>query len=225
MTAEPAVADRAALAEDVAAAARTVAALGLVTAFGHVSTRRGDHMLITPAIDLGLAVADAVLEIPLRADMLPPDAPGEAWIHLAIYQARPDVAAVARATPEAAFAIGAVTASILPLHGQGAMLGEAIPVRGDAHLMRSPDIAGPAVHALGRADALVLRGNGVITTGSTPGQAVARMWLLDTTCRLHLSVRQIGTITTLTLDEIAAWRAAAPPLLDRLWEHLCRGGR
>jgi HCOMODA/2-hydroxy-3-carboxy-muconic semialdehyde decarboxylase len=198
--------------------------VGLVTAFGHVSARRGDRVLITPAIDLSLATTDTILELPLGTDALPPDAPGEAWVHLAVYQARPDVTAIARAQPEAAFAIGAVTSGIPPLHGQGALLGEAVPVHDDARLMRSADIARPAALTLGRADALVLRGNGAVTTGATTGHAVARMWLLDTTCRLHLAARQAGTSTALTPGEIAAWRAAAPPLLDRLWAYLRRAG-
>ena len=219
-----AVAARAGIIEDLIAAARIMAALNLVTAFGHVSARRGDQVLITPAIDLSLATADTLLELPLGTDALPPAAPGEAWVHLAVYQARPDVTAIARAQPEAAFAIGAVTSRISPLHGQGAMLGEAVPVHDDARLMRSPDIARPAARTLGHADALVLRGNGAVTTGTTPGHAVARMWLLDITCRLHLAARQAGTSTALTPGEITAWRAAAPPLLDRLWAYLRRVG-
>jgi ribulose-5-phosphate 4-epimerase/fuculose-1-phosphate aldolase len=217
-------AGHAAVTEDLVTAARTMRALSLVTAFGHVSARRGDRMLITPAIDLSLATADTILQIPLETDVLPADAPGEAWVHLAVYQARPDVTAIARAQPEAGFAIGAVTSCIRPLHGQGALLGEAVPVHHDARLTRSPDIALPAARTLGHADALVLRGNGAVTTGTTPGHAVARMWLLDITCRLNLAVRQAGTSAALTPSEIAAWRAAAPPLLDRLWAYLRRTG-
>ncbi|MGW1028285.1 class II aldolase/adducin family protein [Streptomyces sp. NPDC002577] len=215
--------DRTATAREVVAAARTLAALGLVAAFGHVSARRGDRMLITPAIDLSQATEETLLEIPLDSTALPANAPGEAWIHLAVYQARPDVHAVARAIPEYAFAAGAVISqSIPPLHGQGAMLGEAVPVHDDARLMRSAEIAERAARTLGDSDALVLRGNGAVTTGGSPGHAVARMWLLDTTCRLHLAARQAGAIQTLTSEEITAWRAAAPPLLDRLWVHLRR---
>ncbi|WP_262699559.1 MULTISPECIES: class II aldolase/adducin family protein [Streptomyces] len=205
------------------AAARALAALGLVAAFGHVSARHGDRMLITPAIDLAQATEDALLEIPLDSTVLPATAPGEAWIHLAVYQARPHVHAVARAIPESAFAAGAVASrSIPPLHGQAAMLGEAVPVHDDARLIRSADIAAPAARTLGDADALVLRGNGAVTTGSTPGHAVARMCLLDAACRVHLATRHAGTPRPLTSEEIAGWRAAAPPLLDRLWAHLRR---
>jgi ribulose-5-phosphate 4-epimerase/fuculose-1-phosphate aldolase len=217
-TAEP---YSAALPAQVAAAARTLAALGLVSAFGHVSARHGDHMLITPPADLAEARADTLLDIPLDAEALPAGAPGEAWAHLAVYRTRPDVRAVARATPESAFAAGAVASgTIAPLHGQGALLGEAVPVHDDARLMRSAGLAEGVARTLGHADAVVLRGNGALTTGGTPGHAVARMWLLDTTCRLHLAARRAGAVHTLTGEEITAWRAAGPPLLDRLWAHL-----
>ncbi|MGW7823601.1 class II aldolase/adducin family protein [Streptomyces puniciscabiei] len=206
---------------EVADAARTLATLGLVSAFGHVSARRGDRMLITPPIDLAQATAGTLLDIPLDSTALPARAPGEAWAHLAVYRARPDVRAVARATPESAFAAGAVASgTIPPLHGQGALLGEAVPVHDDARLMRSADIAEGATRTLGQADAVVLRGNGALTTGATPGHAVARMWLLDTACRLHLTARQAAAVHALTSEEITAWRAAGPPLLDRLWAHL-----
>ncbi|MFI1164473.1 class II aldolase/adducin family protein [Streptomyces sp. NPDC020801] len=210
---------------EVAVAARTLAALGLVSAFGHVSARHGDRMLITPPIDLAGATAGTLLDIPLDSTALPAHAPGEAWAHLAVYRVRPDVRAVARATPETAFAAGAVASgAIPPLHGQGALLGAAVPVHDDARLMRSAGIAESAARTLGHADAVVLRGNGALTTGGTPGHAVARMWLLDTTCRLHLAARQAGAIHALTSEEITAWRAAGPPLLDRLWAHVRNPG-
>ena len=222
--AAPSTADRREMAEAVVAAAHALAGLGLVTAFGHVSQRHHDQMLITPAIDLADATVHSLVEVPLDADTLPPQAPGEAWIHLAVYRARPDVGAVARALPEAAFAVGAVASRILPLHGQGAFLGEAVPVHDDARLMRTAAIAQDAARTLADADALVLRGNGAVAAASTPGRAVARMWLLDRTCRLYLAARQAGTSKALTPGEVAAWRTAGEPLLERLWQHLSRAG-
>ena len=47
---------------DVAEAARVLARLGLVTAFGHVSARVGEAMLITPAADLARVTAAEVVE-------------------------------------------------------------------------------------------------------------------------------------------------------------------
>jgi HCOMODA/2-hydroxy-3-carboxy-muconic semialdehyde decarboxylase len=81
---------------DIARAARVLSALGLVTAYGHVSARAGTAMLITPAADLATVTGAGVVQVPLTADALPPGAPAEAWAHLALYRARPDAAAIAR---------------------------------------------------------------------------------------------------------------------------------
>ncbi|MET9388162.1 class II aldolase/adducin family protein [Streptomyces sp. NPDC002928] len=212
----------AAVAAALVEAAHVLAGLGLVTAFGHVSVRHDGYMLITAPKELDLVVPGELVEIPLTADTLPAGAPPEAWGHLAVYRARPDVTAIARAQPEAVLAAGAVTDRISPLHGQAAWLGASIPVHDDAHLLRSAERGERAARTLGESDALVLRGNGGITTGTSPGHAVTRMWLLDAACRVHLAAHGAGPVTTLSPEEIAAWRTAAPSLLERLWAHLRR---
>ena len=78
---------------EVARAARVLSAIGLVTAYGHVSARAGTAMLITPAADLATVTASGVIEVPLTATALPLGAPAEAWAHLAVYQVRGDVGA------------------------------------------------------------------------------------------------------------------------------------
>ena len=234
----------------VATAGRIMSALGLVTAFGHVSQRCDGSMLITPAADLALVTGDAVVEVDLAAPVLPPGAPAEAWAHLAVYAARPDVAAIARAQPPATFAAAAAltgsavrataeragdrpdaaartyadqadAAVTLPLlYGQAAWLGEYVHVHPVARLLRSAELAGPAAASLGDSGALLLRGNGALTCGATPGLAVARMWLLAAACQAWLTAAAAGPVMTLTGDEAAAWRGVAGELLPRLWEHL-----
>ena len=49
---EPGAGPEAGLRDQVAEAANVLARLGLVTAYGHVSARAGESMLITPAADL-----------------------------------------------------------------------------------------------------------------------------------------------------------------------------
>ena len=203
-----------------------LARLGLVTAFGHVSARAGDSMLITPAADLAAVTAASVIEVPLAVRALPAGAPAEAWAHLALYRARPDAAAIARAQPAAAFAVAAVTTAMVPVHGQAAWLGESVPVYGDAALLRSADRAERAASCLPAGEALLLRGNGALTLGATPGLAVARMWLLAAACDVYLAALAASgasPVTTLSDGEIASWRAVGGELLPRLWEHLRSG--
>jgi len=220
--AQDARSESAQLAADIADAGRVLGALGLVTAFGHVSARLGDQLLITPAAELATIRASDLVSVPLEARTLPPRAPAEAWIHLRIYTARPEVSAVARAQPPDAFAAAAVTAALWPLHGQASWLGRVVPVHDDARLLRSPDLADAAVAALGGSEALLLRGNGAVTTGASPGLAVARMWLLAAACRVWLTATAAGPIRPLTDAEFDSWRAVQSELLPRLWRHLRR---
>ncbi len=209
---------------DLVEAAHVLARLGLVTAYGHVSARAGASMLITPAADLATVTQAAVMDVALDAPALPAGAPAEAWAHLAFYRARPDANAIARAQPASAFAAAATTTALAPLHGQAAWLGETVPVHDSAHLLRSAELAERAAASLPTGEALLLRGNGALTLGATPGVAVARMWLLSAACDASLAARAAGDVKPLTAAEIASWRAAADELLPRLWQHLRRGG-
>jgi HCOMODA/2-hydroxy-3-carboxy-muconic semialdehyde decarboxylase len=205
---------------DLVEAAHVLSRLGLVTAYGHVSARAGTSMLITPAADLGTVTEPAVVEVPLAASSLPQAAPAEAWAHLALYRARPDAGSIAPAQPASAFTAGATTTSLTPLHGQAAWLGESVPVHDSAHLLRSAALAERAARILPTGEALLLRGNGALTLGATPGVAVARMWLLAAACDAFVATRATGRVTPLTVEEIASWRAVGDELLPRLWQHL-----
>jgi HCOMODA/2-hydroxy-3-carboxy-muconic semialdehyde decarboxylase len=208
---------------EVAEAAAVLARLGLVTAYGHVSARAGESMLITPAADLAGVTAASVIEVPLAAAALPAGAPAEARAHLALYRARPDAAAIARAQPPGAFALASVVTIMVPLHGQAAWLGESVPVYDAAALLRSADRAERAASCLPTGEALLLRGNGALTLGAAPGLAVARMWLLAAACDVYLAALAAAganPVTPLSAGEIASWRAVGGELLPRLWQHL-----
>jgi HCOMODA/2-hydroxy-3-carboxy-muconic semialdehyde decarboxylase len=207
---------------EIVEAAHVLAGLGLVTAYGHVSARAGASMLITPAADLATVTGSALVPVPIDARSLPAGAPAEAWAHLALYRARADAGSIARAQPAGALAAAAAAAALVPLHGQTAWLGASIPVHDCAHLLRSADLADRAASSLPAGEALLLRGNGALTLGATPGLAAARMWLLSAACDVWLAASRAGHLTPLTADEIASWRAAGDELLPRLWQHLRR---
>ncbi len=176
--------------DEVVRAAGALARHGLVTAFGHVSARIGDRVVITPPVAPGEVTADGLVTVDPADRELPAGAAPETWAHIAVYRARPDVGAVARAQPEAAFAAAAIAEELAPLHGQAAWLGRRVPVHQVARLLRSAEPAAAAAATLGGADALLLRGNGALTVGASPGRAVARMWLLEAACRVRLADRR-----------------------------------
>ncbi len=206
--------------DDLLAAARALAAAGLVTAFGHVATRAGEGRLrITPPRPLGtLGPGDVPQEVALGADELPSGVPREAWIHEAVLRRRPDVGALCRAQPAAATAAAAAGLAIRPLHGQGAFLGRVVPVLDDARLVRTRAQGEALAAALGDAPALLLRGNGAVTVGATAGEAVARMWVLEASAELNL--RAGAGARGLGEEELRAWEAVAPEILGRIWTWL-----
>jgi HCOMODA/2-hydroxy-3-carboxy-muconic semialdehyde decarboxylase len=133
----------------IAEAARVLSGLGLVTAFGHVSQRAGAGLLMTPAADLTEVGAADLIEVRLGVSSLPAGAPAEAWAHLRVYAARPDVMAIARAQPPAGFAaaaaLGPAPAEGDSASGRGSAARAAEPASDNSNRRRrSPDlVAGP----------------------------------------------------------------------------------
>jgi ribulose-5-phosphate 4-epimerase/fuculose-1-phosphate aldolase len=212
---------------EIVAAAHTLVRHGLVTAFGHVSARVPGGILITPAAALADVSEPDLIFLGLTPGTLPatlpPGTPAEAWAHLMTYATRQDVTAIARAQPPSAFAAASVLTELPILHGQAAWLGTGVPVHPDARLLRDAELAEAAVRTLADADALLLRGNGALTCGLTPGAAAARMWLLATACSVWLSAAAAGTPRPLDAAELAYWRGVQRELLPRLWLQLRLG--
>lgn len=215
MAEDPAVAD-------LVAAARVLAGERLVSAFGHVSVRRdARRLVITPQMPLGsLAAGDAFAELSVDDHELPDGVPREAWIHLAIARARPDVKAICRAQPPVATALAAAGVPIRPLHGQGGLLGPEVPVFEDAVLIRDRRRAGRLAECLGAARAVVMRGNGAVTTGTTVGEAVALMSVLEASAEVNRVAVSAGRPRPLSREAQDAWRSASGELLERIWKSL-----
>ncbi|GAA2905191.1 hypothetical protein GCM10010517_71350 [Streptosporangium fragile] len=207
---------------ELADAGRALAAAGLVTAFGHVSARiADDRLLMTPPVPLGtLGPGSRYAEVPVDAADLPEGTPREAWIHVEIARARPDVRAICRAQPPTATALASAGVPIVPLHGQGAFLGPEVPVFDDAVLVRDRGRGRTLAERLGDAPALVMRGNGAVTVGASVGEAVALMWVLEASARMNATAAASGTPVPITPAEQEAWRAVRSELSTRIWSYL-----
>jgi ribulose-5-phosphate 4-epimerase/fuculose-1-phosphate aldolase len=208
--------------QELIEAGRVLAAAGLVTAFGHVSSRVGaEELLITPPRPLGrLTTQRTWARLSVTATELPAGCPKEAWIHLAIAERRPDVGAVCRAQPEVVTALVSGDVPVLALHGQGAFVGSPVAVFDDACLIRDRSRAQQLAEQLGSRSAIVLRGNGAVTVGKNVGEAVARMWVLEASARMNSIAAAAGTPRPLSAAEQAKWLATEPELLQRIWAGL-----
>ena len=207
---------------DVIAAAQALAVAGLVTAFGHVSVREGqESFLITPPRPLGsLGPDESLLKVSLTETELPEGVPGEAWVHWAIYNSRPDVEGICRAQPPVSIAVTSAGVPIRALHGQGAFLGEEVPVYDDARLIRGQEAGEELAERLGDAGGIIMRGNGSVTVGKSVGAAAARMWVLEVSAEMNRTAAGTGTPRVLTEKEFSYWESVSEEILERIWSYL-----
>lgn len=171
------------IADEVALAARIIAGAGLVEAFGHVSAREGDGMLITATRPLATATAADIhrlgpaAQVPEGAEEVPLEAP----LHAAIYAARPDANAICRTHSPSAVIAGA-HGEVPPLgHGLGGLAGE-VRFCERTDLVTDRESGEEIAAALGQADCLLLRGNGAVAVGGNLAQAVVRARYLEERC-------------------------------------------
>ncbi|MEJ7871202.1 MAG: class II aldolase/adducin family protein [Rubrobacteraceae bacterium] len=212
--------------EDIIAAAHALAATGLVTAFGHVSAREEgqESFHITPPKPLGaLELDESLLEVSLADGELPEGVPKEAWVHWAIYNARPEVGGICRGQPPISTAVTSAGVPIKPLHGQGAFLGREVPVYDDARLIRGREAGEALAGDLGNAGGIIMRGNGAVTVGSSVGVAAARMWVLEASAEINRTAAA-GTPQVLNEEEFSYWESVSEEILERIWGYLKTGG-
>ncbi|MFL5619001.1 MAG: class II aldolase/adducin family protein [Gemmatimonadaceae bacterium] len=204
---------RQSLAEEVVAVCCRLYDRGLIAGQdGNVSVRLpSGHILVTPS---GLSkvdvTPDALVELTPEGKQVTGDlsASSEVGMHLRIYQERPDVRAIVHAHPPVATAFGVAGRDFMD-----AVLPEVI-----FHLGRVPLVpfALPGTPALGDAmapyladhDAFLLASHGATTVGPTLRLAHQRMESLEHAARILHAASQIGPVTPLRAEDIAALRAA-----------------
>lgn len=179
---------------------------------GNVSVRlRSGHILVTPA---GLSkvdvTADALVELTPEGRQVTEGlgASSEVGMHLRIYRERPDVRAIVHAHPPVATAFGVVGRDFMD-----AVLPEVI-----FHLGRVPLVpfALPGTPALGDAmapylaehDAFLLASHGATTVGPTLRLAHQRMESLEHASRILFAASQLGSVTPLQAEHVAALQRA-----------------
>jgi ribulose-5-phosphate 4-epimerase/fuculose-1-phosphate aldolase len=206
------------LREEVACAARAFAALGFVHAFGHVSARLASSVLITPTRPaLATQRAADILETDFEGRVISGNAdarPIEVFLHIGIYRVRADVAAICRThAPAASLWRGG---SVPPIaHGFGGIAAN-VASHDEVDLIHNTSMGSAAAAALGNADALVLRGNGVLSVGRSVGEAAARMWGLEERC----AVAQLEPGAAFSPDQLRARERWYPAEEKRIWAWL-----
>jgi len=137
----------------------------------------------------------------------------ELRMHLAAYQARPDIAAAVHAHP-----ISAVALTVAGLPWPGDLVPEAAVTLGPVAITRfavpgTADVPEALAAALPGHDVLLLERHGALCLGATVAEAVDRMETLERVARIALAARAFGSCQPLTPGQVDRVLSAAgrPP--------------
>lgn len=206
--------DEAAAREQVVEACRRMHERGLIAGGeGNVSVRLSPtRLLVTPSgVNKGFLKPGDLVATDLQGK---PESPRrrvstEVRLHLAAYQARPDVGAVVHAHPPTAIAF---TLAGLPLDQR--LVPEAITALGDiptaAYATPSTeDLAAGVRRLLPDHDVVMMERHGSVCVGVDVAQAYDRLESLEHTARICFLARTLGQPRPLPEDEVARLRRIA----------------
>lgn len=186
---------------EVAAANRVLANLGLATgvtaALGHASMRipsQPNHFFVK-----GREYEFDALAIMEPDDMVMCDTDGflvagrsgltqcsEVKIHACIYKTHPQVQAVVHIHPRYAILMSVLTGSLKPMRQEGAQIvRDPLPIYPHVKTIQSDAEGMEVAKLLGDRRAMLLRGHGAVTTGSSLSEAVMGMAQLEEQARLN----------------------------------------
>ena len=181
---------------------------------GNVSLRYEDTLLATPsAVSKADVTADMIITLDMEGKKLQgTGAPfSEIKLHLAAYQARPDIQAVVHAHPPLATARGLAGGYFaIKLPEAVVSIGDSIPVVPYA-FPGAPENEARVTAALSWSDLFMMAGNGVLAGGRDVKEAFLRIELLEHLLRIDHYARAIGSVQALPaadMDKLLEKRAS-----------------
>lgn len=173
---------------------------------GNVSLRsETGSIFITPSqIDKGNICADQIAEMDINGNLLSAEfKPSmETAMHLAIYRGRKDVKAIVHAHPPKATAWACSENKL-----ENNLCGEARYLLGEIsyakyELMGTESLASSVSSSLAGNNAVLLQNHGALTTGESLFSAYDRMEVLENLAELQILVKQIGSVSKLSDDQL-----------------------
>jgi HCOMODA/2-hydroxy-3-carboxy-muconic semialdehyde decarboxylase len=208
-------------------AARALARHGLAHAYGHCSVRLDEgNFLVCASRPMGLIGPGEPGTVVPVTGALPAGVLGEVRLHQQIYQRHAHVRAVTRTMPPLLMALGTARRTPRTRHGMGAYFGPGAALWDDPQLVRDDERAAAVVDAMGNANAIVMRGNGVLVASDSLAKAVVLTWYLEDAARIELAVLGAGLQDeSVVLDAAERERRAtdAGGIFERMWEYLSAG--
>ena len=188
----------AALMADLAAAARILAAQGVVDGFGHVSLRHPqapNRYFMSRSIAPALVTPADIIEYDLDSNPCNANGRGsflERFIHGEIYKARPDINAVVHSHSPSVIPFGLVNVPMQAMFHNAAFIAAGVPVFdisrkfGATDMLVSDGVKGVALaKVLGKNDIALMRAHGSVACGPTLQTAVFRAVYTEVNARVQ----------------------------------------
>jgi ribulose-5-phosphate 4-epimerase/fuculose-1-phosphate aldolase len=200
----------------------------LTDAFGHISARLASgEILLTPRIGPGLVCEEhQLLRLAPDGEVLEGDGtlvPGEATIHLSLLHARPEIACVCRFHGAACLAWSTLGRPLPATTGPALLFGPRVGVFDTASTITTPEQGEALAATLGGGSAILLRGFGAVTAGSSVADAVVRATLLERSAAAVLAASAIADPHTYPVDAAEAFaqrHAVVAEQIRRAWSYL-----
>ncbi len=200
---------------DLAAAARILAARGVVDGFGHVSMRHPDapdRYLMSRALAPARVTPADIVEYDLDSAACDPDAPKgflERFIHGRIYAARPDVGAVVHSHSPSVIPFGLARVPMRACFHNAAFLAGGVPTFdiaqgfGPTDMLVSDNEKGDALAAtLADRPVALMRAHGSVACGPSLQDAVFRAVYTEVSARVqHWALALSDDLATLSDEE------------------------
>ena len=223
--------DVSALREDLVAANRILAGLGVLDGFGHVSARhpaRPDRYLLSRSIAPGLVTAADLMTFDLDSNALDGDDRKpylERFIHGAIYARRPEVMAVVHSHSPSVIPFAASSVPLRPLYHMASFISGAARVFEIRERFGTTDMLVRNVaqgHALAESlggDTIVLmRGHGFCAVGQSLPVVVFRAVYTETNAALQQQAIGLGgSVTYLDEGESMLSEKTNRSVIERPW--------
>ena len=221
-----------ALFNDLVIANRILAHEDVVDAYGHVSVRHPEkpgHFFLSRSLAPSFVTRDDIVEFTLDGQPVREEERAlylERFIHGAILDARPDVAAVVHAHAEDILPFGLTSATPLrPVIHSGSFLGAQVPVWdiadhfGDTNLLVTNVAQGQDLaKCLGQGNVALMRGHGFAAAGRSLIEVVRMSVYLPRNARALLRAKQLGgEIKYLSQGEIDARNRGYGPYSPETW--------
>jgi ribulose-5-phosphate 4-epimerase/fuculose-1-phosphate aldolase len=217
---------------DLVIANRILALENVVDAYGHISVRhpaRSDRFFLSRSRSPQLVEASDILEFALDGKVVGDDDRSpylERFIHAAIYEARPEVAAVVHAHAEDVLPLSiSKTTRLQAVIGSGSDLGHDVPVWdirekfGDATnlLVTNIEHGRDLARRLANNTVCLMRGHGFAAAQSSIQEVVRTAVYLPRNARVQMAAMRLGEMNPLSFNEIEIKKTAHRPSSPESW--------